>query len=542
MTGADIAGPLTALAGPLALLWPDPSSWGLFGHTVRGTVVVLVQLLAWPVLLYVLAINSSYLVLIGLAGADMGRYLRRARIRGVEDASASPLTQAVSVVMPAFDEEASVVGSVSAMLALRHPRHEVVVVDDGSRDATFALLREAFDLVEVPRRLTDEVPVRGAVRSVHVPRGGRSPLVVVRKDNGGRADAVNAGINAARHELVCITDADSVLDPDALLTVSRPFADDPLRVIATGGAVRAVNGSELVGGRVVGVRMPRGWTARFQVVEYLRAFCVGRSGWSRLQSLVLISGAFGMYRRDVLVEVGGLDATCIGEDFELTLRLHRYMREAGRDHRVVFVPEPASWTEVPATAAVLARQRRRWQRGLAETLWRHRRMVGNPRYGRIGLLALPYYVLFELVAPVIELVGVVLTPLAVGLGVVPWEAALLLMALCYGYAVVVTVAALLVEELSFHRSQRWRDLGRGLAAAVLENCGHRQLTALWRVQGLWSLLRGQRQVWGAMDRQGLAASGAASSAASSAPSQVRLPATAELAGPGRRRAGAEVLR
>ncbi|MGQ7294812.1 glycosyltransferase family 2 protein [Quadrisphaera sp. KR29] len=472
--------------------------------TTRGTVVVLVQVLALPVLLYVLAINTSYLALIGLAGADMGRYLRRQGFRGVEDASASPMAQSVSVVVPAFDEEASVVVSVSAMLALRHPRHEVVVVDDGSTDATFALLREEFDLVEVPRRLPGEVPVRGAVRSVHVPRGGRTPLVVVRKDNGGRADAVNAGIDAARHELVCITDADSVLDPDALLTVSRPFADDPERVVATGGAVRAVNGSTLVGGRVADVRMPRGWTARFQVVEYLRAFCVGRAGWSRLASLILVSGAFGMYRRDVLVELGGLDPTCIGEDLELTLRLHRHMREAGREHRVVFVPEPASWTEVPATRAVLARQRRRWQRGLAESLWRHRAMVGNPRYGRIGLLALPYYVLFELVAPVIELVGVVLTPLAVAFGLLPWKAALLLMVLCYGYAVMVTVAALLVEELSFHRSQRWRDLARGLAAAVLENVGHRQLTALWRVQGLWSLLRGHQQVWGAMDRQGLA--------------------------------------
>ncbi|PWJ56090.1 Glycosyltransferase, catalytic subunit of cellulose synthase and poly-beta-1,6-N-acetylglucosamine synthase [Quadrisphaera granulorum] len=490
--------------------WVDVLQLELLGGTVRGTVAVLVQVLALPVLLYVLAINSSYLVLIGLAGVDMVRYLRRERIRGVEDASASPLTQSVSVVMAAYNEEAGIVGSVSAMLALRHPRHEVVVVDDGSTDATFALLREAFDLVEVPRRLPDDLPVRARIRSVHVPRGGRSPLVVVRKDNGGRADATNVGVNAARHDLVCFVDADSVLDPDALLTVSRPFADDPVRVVATAGAVRAVNGSTLVGGRVADVRMPRGWTARFQVVEYLRAFCVGRAGWSRMQSLILISGAFGMYRRDVVVEVGGMDTSCIGEDFELTLRLHRHMRRTHREYRVVFVPEPASWTEVPATRTVLARQRRRWQRGLAETLWRHRGMIGNPRYGRIGLVALPYFVLFELVAPVIELVGVVLAPLAVAFGLVPWQAAAALALLCFGYAAMVTVAALLVEEVSFHRSQRWRDLGRGLVAAVLENFGHRQLTALWRVQGLWSLLRGQRQVWGAMDRQGLAAGGAAS--------------------------------
>ena len=187
------------------------------------------------------------------------------------------------------------------------------------------------------------------MESVHVPRDGRTPLVLVRKANGGKSDALNAGINVARYPLVAMVDADSLLDPDALLVVAKPFADDPLRTVATGGVVRAVNGSRVVAGRVVDVRMPGRWLPRIQVVEYLRAFLLGRTGWSRLQALVLISGAFGLYRRDVVVAVGGLHDT-IGEDFELVMRIHRRMRDEKRDYRVTFVSEPVSWTEVPTTA------------------------------------------------------------------------------------------------------------------------------------------------------------------------------------------------
>ncbi|SDQ68860.1 glycosyltransferase family 2 protein [Quadrisphaera sp. DSM 44207] len=459
---------------------------------------------AWPVLVYFLLINTSYLVLVALAALDHARHLRRVPFAGYDEVHASPLTTPVSVLVPAHDEEAGIVPAVGAMLALRYPVHEVVVVDDGSRDATFERLAEAYGLVQVPRELPQDVATRGRVLSVHVPRDGRTPLVVVRKENGGRSDALNVAVNAARHELVCFVDADSILDPDALLTVTKPFVDDPARVVATGGVVRAVNGCRVVAGRVVEVRMPRGWLPRVQVVEYLRAFLLGRTGWSRLGSLVLISGAFGLFRRDVVVEVGGLDPDCIGEDFELCVKVHRAMRDARRDYRVVFVGEPVSWTEVPSTRRVLASQRRRWHRGLWEVLWRHRDMVGNPRYGRVGLLALPYYVVFELLAPVLELVGLLVVPLGWALGLVDPAYALLFGLVAYGYAVVVSMTALAVEEFSFHRYGRWRDLGTAVLVAVLENLGYRQLTAWWRLQGLWAALRGREQVWGVMTRVGFA--------------------------------------
>jgi len=241
---------------------------------------------------------------------------------------------------------------------------------------------------------------------------------------------------------------------------------------------------------------------------------MGRVGWSRLGSLLVISGAFGVFRRDVLVEVGGLDATCIGEDAELVVRLHRTMRDRKRPYRIVFVAEPVSWTEVPPTVAVLGRQRRRWARGLAEVVWRHKKMLLNPRYGRAGLVALPYAVVFELFAPVVEVVGLLATGAALALGAVNERFALELLLASYGYALVLSLTTVLLEEISFHRYRRWSDLVAIVAAAALENFWYRQLNALFGLQGLWAALRGQRQVWGEMTRRGFETATPASGAAS----------------------------
>jgi cellulose synthase/poly-beta-1,6-N-acetylglucosamine synthase-like glycosyltransferase len=454
------------------------------------------------ILTYFLVINTSYLVLILFASAEFVRHLRHQPFAGLDEMYRSPLTPGVSVLVPAHNEEAGIVASVQGMLALRYPQFEVIVIDDGSKDGTFDKLRDEFDLVETPRVVPPEVPTKGRVTGVYVPRLRPEPLIVVRKENGGKTDALNTGINLARQPLVCMVDADSILDPQALLTVAKPFADDPLRTAATGGVVRVANGCSVVAGRIVEVRMPQRWLPRVQVVEYLRAFLLGRTGWSRLGGLLIISGAFGMFRRDLVVEIGGLDHDTIGEDAELVVRLHRYMREQKRDYRVVFVAEPVSWSEAPSTAKVLGSQRRRWHRGITEILWKHRRMLGNPRYGRIGLVAMPYYVLFELLAPVLELAGVVMVPLGLAVGAVNVEFAVRFLLVAYGYAMVVNLIALAVEELTFARYTRWTDLAYATVASALENLGYRQVTAVWRVMGAWAAIRKSRQVWGVMTRTG----------------------------------------
>jgi cellulose synthase/poly-beta-1,6-N-acetylglucosamine synthase-like glycosyltransferase len=462
----------------------------------------LLKVTDWAIFAYFVALNSSYLALICMAGLEFGKHLRRAPFAGADDMFRSPLTLPVSVIVPAFNEGAGIVAAVQAMTALRYPRYEIVIVDDGSTDDTFDLLLRQFDLVEVPRVVPGEVPYRSQVLSVHVARGNPEALTVVRKTNGGKADALNVGINLARHPLVCMVDADSVLDPDALLSVAKPFGDDPLRVAACGGVVRIANGCKVIGGRVVDVRMPRQWLVRAQVVEYLRAFLMGRTGWSRLGGLVVISGAFGIFRRDLVVRIGGMAYDTIGEDAELVVRLHHYLRERGEDYRVIFVAEPVSWSEAPSSLRVLGRQRRRWHRGIAEILSKHRRMIGNPRYGRIGLVALPYYVVFELLAPFVELGALVLLPLGLWAGAVDLAFAWRFLLVAYGYGLLISLISLFIEEVSFHRYPRWSDLVRGVLAAILENFGYRQILAVWQVAGAAGAWRGRQAVWGTMHRQG----------------------------------------
>lgn len=310
-----------------------------------------------------------------------------------------------------------------------------------------------------------------------------------------------------------MVDADSLLDPTALLNVARPFADNPGQVIAAGGVIRVANGSLVDRGRVTNVRMPRRWLARIQVVEYLRAFLVGRAGWSRIGGLLIISGAFGIFRKDALLEVGGMATDCIGEDAELVVRMHRTLGETRRREAVVFVPEPVAWTEVPETREVLRKQRRRWHRGLTEIFLRHRRMLFRPTYGVIGMVTMPWFLLFELLAPVVEVAGLLFLAVLVAgllvenlwlsdLDLVNFPIIVMLLTASILFAVLVTLIALLAEEVSFRRYRGLPDLFRAVWAAVEENFGYRQLNAFWRLGGIVEVMRRSAHDWGDMKRQG----------------------------------------
>ncbi|MFC0673964.1 glycosyltransferase family 2 protein [Brachybacterium hainanense] len=459
---------------------------------------------AVPTLLYFLAISVLHGALVLAGWRDMRSSTARREVLDIGQTATAPVSLGLSVVMAAYNESAVIAESVRSVLALDYPDHEVIVVNDGSRDDTLEVLRRTYDLVPSQRQVSPggSLAVRGAIRGVLEARDPSIPLIVLDTENSGRADASNAGLAASTKDLVVFFDADSVLDADALLLAVQPFLDDPLRMVCTGGNIRAVNGCRVVAGRVTAQGMPRSWLARLQVLEYLRAFSLGRAGWSRMGALMLISGAFGVYRRDVLLEVGGFDADTIGEDFELTLAIHRRCRSRRRPYRMVFVAEPTCWTEVPDTRAVLKRQRSRWHRGLWEVLWKHRGMLLNPRYGRIGMLGLPVFWLFELLAPLFELVGLLLIVLALAVSAIDPVLTLVTLGISLGAGILVSVAAVLIEEAAHRRSTRGRDLAVLFACAVLENLGYRQLTALWRLQGWWQALRGSAPSWGEMTRTG----------------------------------------
>lgn len=450
-------------------------------------------------LAYFAALNGIYVLFTAIAWGDIPRYLRSQRYSSPDDAFSSPLTPGISVLLPAYNEEAGIVESVRSLLSLRYPVFEVVVVNDGSTDGTLQRLSDAFDLVRVRKALRDRIGT-APVRAAYVSRRNRA-LWVIDKDNGGKADALNAGTNAARHPYVCAIDADAVIEERALLQVAKPILDDPERVAATGGILRIANGCTIDHGRVLEVGLPKSRLATVQVVEYFRAFLIGRIGLSRLNSLLIISGAFGLFNRRLVEEVGGWWTATVGEDIELVLRLQRHLRERDEPYSIQFVPEPVCWTEAPETLRGLSRQRRRWHRGLAESLWRHRRMVGNPRYGVLGLFALPYFLVFELIAPVVEVVGPPLSIAwwATGRLSTTFLAAFLVVAFLLG--ILLSMAALALEEFSFRRHPRGREVARMIWWSIWENVGYRQLTDLWRLAGLVDVLR-RRKSWGAQQRVG----------------------------------------
>ncbi len=420
----------------------------------------------------------------------------------------SPLVPRISILVAAHDESRTILESVRALLTLRYPDYEVIVVNDGSIDDTLERLTDAFRLEPVDRLAVGTTPTR-AVRGLYASRDP-IPLVVVDKERGGKADALNAALNVARAPLVAVVDADSILEPDSLLQVMKPFLDDgdDERTLASGGIVRIIDGCHVEHGRVIRVAAPPTLLGAFQAIEYLRAFLGGRVAYSFLNALLVISGAFGVFRRDAVERAGGFDTRTVGEDVELVTRLHRGWRLRPREavgprpvHRIVFVPEPVSWTEAPSTLRALARQRNRWQRGLAESLWRHRAMLLNPRYGILGLFAMPYFVLFEMLGPTVELCGYALSVIGLVTGLAPPTLVVLFFLVSVGFGVLLSAAALLLEELTVRRYPGVRDTLRLLAAAVVENFGLRQLLAVWRTRALWDAARG-KQDWGAVERRG----------------------------------------
>lgn len=409
------------------------------------------------------------------------------------------VTPPIAFLVPAFNEEMNIVDSLKSLLAMNYPKIEAIVVNDGSTDGTLKALIEAFGLVAIERDFDDALlhkPIRGIFRSSWDQR-----LIVVDKQNGGKADALNCAVNLARAPLVCAIDADSLLEPDSILRAVKPFVDDPERTVAVGATVRVANGCRIAHGRVIEVGVARSFLAKLQTIEYLRAFLMARLAWSEIGLLTIVSGAFGVFRRAAVIDVGGYSTSTVGEDFELVVRMHRYMREQGRDYRIEFIPEPVCWTEVPETLGTLGRQRARWHRGAMETFFTHRKMLANPRYGRIGLVGYTNMLLVDVIGPIAEVLGYLLVPLLWALGLLSLEFLIAFLALSFSFGLAVSAGAFMLQEMELRRFTRMRDLIALFIAAILENFGYRQLNNIWRLRGLWEYARGHRH-WGRMERAG----------------------------------------
>lgn len=425
----------------------------------------------------------------------------------------SAYTPPVSVLVPAYNEELTVLESVRSLLSLDYPGYEVIVVNDGSKDGTLQVLIEAFGLqpcsVSGYRRTLRSRTIRQAYRSPLHPR-----LVVIDKDNGGKADALNAGINVSRYPLIATVDADSMLEKDALLRLVRTHMENPEEHIAVGGNVRIANGSTIEHGMVRKSRMPRRWLPAIQSVEYAKSFLGGRIGWSAINGLTIISGAFGLFRKDRLIEVGGYEPGCPGEDMNVVLKLHKRMLDLGLPYSIVFCPDAVCWTQAPDTLQVLASQRRRWMRGSLWNLAAFRSMLFIPKYKTIGFLSLPYTIIYETLGPYLRLTGFLALVGYCLLDMTNWPILAIFIAVNALVGLVFTCGALLIDEMAFRRSPAGKDLAKTIVCSLLMAVGYDQLQALWKLAGQWEYVR-KSDAWGNMVRTSWQ-EGADSSTASSA--------------------------
>ena len=450
----------------------------------------------WIFLLYMIGLNIGYMMLnlnaVFFASAYMKTFEARKFI-GLYTGYMPP----VSILVPAYNEELTIESSVRSLLQLDYPQYEVVIINDGSTDGTIEKLKEAFLLQPLGKAFRMRVPTQ-QVHTVYI-SATHSNLKVIDKANGGKADALNAGINISLYPLFCCLDADSILERNSLKRIVMPFIENPLTV-ACGGTVRIANGCDVREGFLEKVGLPGNLLALIQIVEYLRAFLFGRLGWMPMNALLIISGAFGVFHKETVIEAGAYKRNTIGEDMELVVRLHAYMRSKGRPYHISFIPDPVCWTEAPEDLRTLRAQRIRWQQGLAESLAANIGLLLNPRSGAIGWFAFPFMLFFEGLGPIVEVAGYVITILGFLFDYISFEGMMMVLVLAISMSITVSVVALLLEEITFRVYPGIKNDFILFIIAFIENIGYRQLTVWWRLIGVYRWLTRQEGEWGKMAR------------------------------------------
>lgn len=453
------------------------------------------------IFIYGIVIACSYILLAVSSAIELRSYKRKNSYPENTVFFKAQVLPAVSLLAPAYNEGKNIVDNVRSLLTLHYPSYEVVIINDGSKDDTLKLLIEAYELEKIEyvydNRLSTK-PIRGIYKARNK---AYRKLLVIDKENGGKADALNTGINICNNDLIACIDVDCILEHDSLLKLVKPFLETENKVIAAGGVIRVANSCEVVDGRLVKVHLPKSFLARVQVLEYFRAFLMGRMAWSKIDGLLLISGAFGMFDKEIAIRAGGYNPKTVGEDMELLVRMRRMMRDEKKEYSVGFIPDPLCWTEVPQDWKILKRQRNRWARGTAETLWMHRKMLFNPKYGIIGMLSMPFWFFFEWMAPLIEFGGLIIFVILMLLGNVNWVYFLSFSLLVFSFGIMFSLFSILFEELSFQQYKKPKEMLILVLTAILEPFIYHPVVTWCAVKGNIDLIRGKKN-WGEMVRTG----------------------------------------
>ena len=449
------------------------------------------------IIVYVALVGLINIIQMLMALVFSVQYIKKAKFSDIKLYKDSYNIVPISILVPAYNEEEIVIQSVKSLLALEYSNYEVIVINDGSKDKTLKNMIKAFGLSKITFPVKTKIktqPIKGIYYNPEY-----SNLLLVDKENGGKADALNAGINVSRYPYFVSQDADSLLDSEALVRIAMAFMEYKYTV-AVGGIVRIANGSEIKNGKVVKLALPKSRLAMFQIVEYLRAFLVGRVGWSIFNTVLIVSGAFGAFQKDAVIQVGGYTIDTIGEDMDIVVRLHKYMREKKYKYKITFLPDPICWTQVPETLKDLFTQRRRWQVGLMDAMKRNNIMMLNTRYGVCGLVAMPYFYLFELVAPVVEALGYIFVPLSYVLGILSFQFLIGFFIAATIFGVILSIGALIIEEFTFNKYVKLNEFFRLCLYGVIENFSYRQLTVIFRLAAIIRF-RKYRHSWGKIERR-----------------------------------------
>jgi cellulose synthase/poly-beta-1,6-N-acetylglucosamine synthase-like glycosyltransferase len=444
-------------------------------------------------------VNLVYSILLTIALFVITRYIRRIKYSAIKDFRDSPETPPISILIPAHNEERIILQTVRSALTMNYPFFDVIMINDGSTDRTLDMLIHTYNLKKIDvvyRNILETSPVKAFYYNSKTPN-----LLVVDKFKSGKADSLNCGINVSRSPYYCSVDADSMLETDALIRLMTPVMESTTPVIACGGVVRVLNGTEIKDGEIIKIQLPQKKLVLFQIVEYLRAFLFGRVGWSALNGILILSGTFSLFNKASVIAVGGYNVKQVSEDMELVVKLHRYYRKNKKPYKIRFISDPICWSEVPETFKMLGRQRRRWHMGLVQSIIEHRGMMFNPRYGFLGLVIFPYYFFFEMLGPIIELLGYIVVPLSYIFGLLSVDYFILFLILAIFYGIFLSAIAIFLEELTYRRYPKWGDFSRLLFYGILENFGYRQLNSVWRFEAILQYILGKRQ-WEYVEKKG----------------------------------------
>jgi poly-beta-1,6-N-acetyl-D-glucosamine synthase len=454
-------------------------------------------------LIYVGLLLSSY-VFIGIF-SSLELYSYHSKNKDFDDHQIMAYRElpSICIIAPAYNEEQTIIANIRSLMMMQYPKMQVIIVNDGSKDGTLAKAIREYDLVPVDYAFESDIPtakVRGIYKSLDKTYAG---LMLVDKENGGKADALNVGINVSRSDLVLCIDVDCIIEPDGILKMVKPFLqeDKGKRVIAAGGVIRVVNSCEINEGIITKVHYPENFWAKFQVLEYFRAFTMGRMAWSRLNGLLMVSGAFGLFDREIVKAVGGYDKTTVGEDLELVVRMRKYMYQKKRPHRVAFIPDPLCWTEVPSSLQILSRQRKRWTKGCIDTLKKHKDLYMRPKYGVVGMLSYPYWVYFEWFGPLVEFFGILFMCLLMVLNLVNYRFLIVLALFVFSYSLALSSFAVFFESFYFQKYKGYKFLLQIIKMAFYEMFIYHPITLWFSIQGNYDyFIRKKKSGWGVMTR------------------------------------------